>query len=103
MQHSIRPVVPSCFQRLDEDADSTPASQTNFPRRIVVDAEFECLRRAGCYHIGRFSDDLSLDAASRHRTQEIALCIDHELAAHRLRRGTPGLDDCGERDPAPFG
>ena len=44
MQHAC-PRAGSSFQRLDEDADGAAAGEPSLPGGVVLDAEFERLRR----------------------------------------------------------
>ena len=94
----VKSVPPLEFQALDKDSDRAAAGKPDLPRRLVLDAELERSGLARCDHLGGLRDDLCLDASPRHRAQEIALAVDHELAADRLRRRAPGLYDGGERD-----
>ena len=48
----------------------------------------------------RLGHHRALDAAARHRAQEIALVVDHQIGADRPRRRAPGLDHGGERHAA---
>src|SRR4029078_4882107 len=87
VKHAVRRV--RC-DRLDEDANGTAAGETDLPRSIVLDAEFELFRRAGCNHVGGLGDDLRLDTAARNRSEKIAVGIDQELATDGMRSVAPG-------------
>src|SRR5262249_48025968 len=90
----------SLLHLLHIDADGAAAGEADLPGGLVGDAEFERLGLAALDHIERLGDDRALDAAARHRAEEIALAVDDEVRADRPRRRAPGLDHGGKRDAA---
>ncbi len=82
----MRMAPPQASPTLQALSSSTPNSR-----------DFGC---AGGDDFGRLGDDFGLDAAPRHRAEKIPLGIDQELAADRLRRRAPGLNDGGKRHAA---
>src|SRR5215470_15729404 len=87
---------------LHVDADGAAAGQPDLPSGLVGDAEFERGRLAAFDHVDSFGNHRAFDAATRHRAEEIALVVDHEVGADRPRRRAPGLDHGRKRDPAAF-
>src|SRR5205085_1896073 len=87
-----RPRKPS-GDLLDIDADAPAARQTDAPGGFIRDAEFEKLRLAALDHVHRLCHDRPFDAAARGRSEEIALPVDHEMAAHGPRGRAPSLHD----------
>ena len=81
--------------------DRAAAGEPDLPGGLVGDAEFERLRLAALDHVERLGHHRALDAAARHRAEEIALVVDHQIRADRPRRRAPGLDHGRERDAAP--
>src|SRR5262245_5051676 len=90
----------SSLHLLHIDADRPAAGEADLPGGLVGDAEFERLGLAALDHVERLGDDRALDAAARHRAEEIALALDAEVRADRPRRRAPGLDHGGKRDAA---
>jgi hypothetical protein len=89
----------SAHEATEMDADSAAAGEPDPPCHLVLNAEFERLGLAACDHVGGLGDHFRLDASARDRANEIAVRIDQEQAAHRLRRGAPSLDDGGKGEP----
>ena len=75
---------------LPPQASPTCQASRRRPRRPA-------LRLARGDDVDRLGHHLALDAAARYRADEIALAVDRQLAADRLRRRAPGLDDGRER------
>src|SRR3954469_3841186 len=74
----------------DEHADGAAARQPDLPGGLVGDAEFQHLRLAVLDHVHGLGDHGALDAAARHRAEEIALLVDDKVGADRPRRRAPG-------------
>ena len=85
----MRMVPPQASPAFQAVSSSTPNSST--------------LGLAGGQHLLRLGDHLALDAAARDRAEEIPLAVDRELAADRLRRRAPGLNDGGKRHAPALG
>src|SRR5262249_47159942 len=85
---------------LDVHADGAAAGESDLPGGLVGDAEFESLGLAALDHVKRLGHDRALDAAARHRAEEIALAAADKVRAGRPRRRAPRLDHGGERDAA---
>src|SRR5665647_1283886 len=73
---------------LDIDADSAAAGQADLPGGLVGDAEFEHFRLAAFDHVDGLGHHRALDATARHRAEEIAFIVDHQIGADRPRRRT---------------
>src|SRR5262245_46591101 len=85
---------------LHVDPDLSAAGEADLPGGLVGDAEFERLRLAALDHVDRLGHDGTLDAAPRHRAEEVALLIDDQVRADRPGRRAPGLDHGRERNTA---
>ena len=85
LQHRARFPV-SAHEAADMDADRAAAGEPDAPCRLVLDAEFERLGLAACDHVGGLGDHFGLDASAGDRAHEIAVGVDQEQAADRLRR-----------------
>src|SRR5690606_14274605 len=98
----LRALLPAMTGKLlhlfDQHADRTAAGQTDLPGRVVGNTEFQQARLAALDHVHRLGYHGALDAAARHRAEEVALFVDHQVGADRARRRAPRLDNGCERD-----
>src|SRR5262249_7217592 len=80
--------------------DLSAAGEPDLPGGLVGDAEFQRLRLAALDHVDRLRHHRTLDAAARHRAEEVALIVDHQVRAGRTGRRAPGLDHGRQRNTA---
>src|SRR4051812_3797736 len=76
---SERRFAADLFDLLDKHPDLAAARQPDLPGGLVGDAELQGPRLAALDHVHGFGHHRALDAATRHRAQEIALVVDHEV------------------------
>ena len=79
-----------------------PQASPTFQAALSSNSELEDLGRSCGQNLGGLGDHRPLDAAARNRAEKIPALVDGELAAHGLRRRTPGLNDGGKRDATPL-
>jgi hypothetical protein len=82
---------------IDKHLHAPATGQPDLPGLFVADAKFQQARPAALHRLHGCLDHRTLDAATGHRTEEMAVAIDGEVAAFRARRGTPGADHRGQR------
>src|SRR5262249_60782320 len=85
------------------EADGRPAGAPDGERVVVAVPERHPAAVARGEHVECLRHHRALDAASGHRTDDVAVLAHRHRRTGLARPGTLDVDDAGERDPLAFG